>query len=147
MENIKLSWFKGVSKFKFIDNLLSKVEDKLQGAELEFYNVDLENVNKIQVENEDNYEFLYKLAPVISNVEVDVTLAEFNKMCMYPSVQFSLYIEQLLEHYKNMFLNAKKLIEMSNKSEEFIKKELGKDVNIQDLIQKSKEIIEAEKNE
>ncbi|MBU3142226.1 hypothetical protein [Clostridium sp. CF012] len=147
MENIKISWFKGVSKFKFVDNLFSKVEDKLQGKELEFYNVDLESINKIQGKNGDDYGFLYSLAGVISNVETDVTSEEFKQMCLCPSLQFSLYVEQLLEHYKNTFLNAKKMIEMSNKSEAFIKKELGKEVNIQELIQKAKEIdaVEAEK--
>ena len=143
---MKLSDLKGISKFKFIDKILSKVEDKCEGKEIEFYNIDLESVNKIKTEN-DGDDFLYKLVSVISNVETDVTFEEFNKMVMFPSIPFRQFIEQLLEHYKNMFRNAKELINLGNKSEDFIKNELGKDINMQELIDKAKEIKELEAEE
>ena len=142
MENnneIKLSFFKGVSKFKIVDSVFNKVEDKLQNKELEFYNIDVETINKINVENEGETECLYNLISVISNVETDVTIAEFDKMLMYPTTQLSTFIGLLLEQYKNLFENAKKLVELTNKTEKYVQEQTGTEMKLEEFVKLSKE--------
>ena len=139
MGNIKLSYFKGVSRFKFIDGIFSKVQDKLEGADFEFYTVSLEEINQVKTDVGDN-QFLYSLVGLLSNVEVDITFEQFNKMVMFPSESFADYVRLLLQQYKNLFRTAKKISVLSEDTEAFVKDELGQDVNIQDLLNKAKEV-------
>jgi hypothetical protein len=111
MERINLSDFKAVSKFQIIEGIFKKVERNLEGKELEFFGVNEDTVKALtekKIGNND-IEFLYDLIPIISNVNIDVDIKEFEKMAKVPSLQFAEYINLLLQHFKELYTTASKL--------------------------------------
>lgn len=124
MENrIDIKDFKAVTKFTFLEGMFKKVEKRLEGKELEFYNLDKDNIEKMikeeNIDAKDNILFLFKLIPVLSNVDMTIEKEEFEKMCKVPSLQFANYVDLLMDHIKTMFTTAKKLISMEDKIKDF----------------------------
>lgn len=121
MENlIDIRIFKGLTKYQFVDNKLKRIEKKLNNVELEFYELDDKIVNKlieIDGENLSNEEYLYKIIPIISNVNMTVTLEEFEKMCKYPSTYFCDFIDKVMFYCKELFNQLHEMNELNKKSE------------------------------
>lgn len=122
MENrINIKLFKAESKFKFIKDIFVKQGDTLEGKELEFYNLDKESINKLGEQSEgNNIEFLFRIIPVLSNIDMTISMDEFEKMCSIPSGAFADYIDLLMEHITNMFKTAVKLNGVEEKVNNFI---------------------------
>ncbi|MBZ9616782.1 hypothetical protein [Clostridium estertheticum] len=115
MERLKVSEFKSISKFNFINGMFKKVEKNLEGKELEFYDINEEAIKALtekKISNND-IEFLYDLIPVVSNVDTDIDFKEFDGMCKLPSPQFAEYISLLLKHFSNLYKSAGRLKDLS----------------------------------
>lgn len=115
MEKIKLSDFKAVSRYLLIDNLFSKVEEKLKGKELEFYSLNGDILKPLIETKKDkgDLEFLYQIIPVISNVDIDVDFKEFVKMTKFPSLTFTSYYKSLLTEISILFKTASKINDLN----------------------------------
>ena len=143
MEKILLSDLKAVSRYIFLDNIFSKVEEKLQGKELEFYTLNGENMKdimKIKEEDDSDIAFIYKIIPIISNVVADVDFAEFEKMTKYPSLAFTSYYKSLLAEIGILFKTAKTVNELEKETADTATS-LGIDLSI---LEEVKEAVEVE---
>jgi hypothetical protein len=111
MERINLSDFKAISKYQIIEGIFKKVEKSLDGKELEFFGVNEDTVKALTEKKigNDDISFLFELIPIISNVNIDVDIKEFEKMAKTPSLQFAEYISLLLQHFKELYTTASKL--------------------------------------
>ena len=120
MEKIKLSDFKAVSRYTFLDNIFSKVKEKLQGKELEFYTLNGENMKPLLETKEKgtDLEFLYQIIPVISNVVADVDFAEFEKMTKYPSIAFTSYYKSLLTEIGILFKTVNQINQLEKETKD-----------------------------
>ena len=142
MENIKLSELKAISRYTFIDNMFSKVEENLQGRELEFYTLNGEDFKPLlEIKpNSTELEFLYQIIPLMSNVDVDVSFKEFEKMAKYPSVTFSSYFKCLVDEIAILFKTANQINELEKETKD-IAIEQGVESPIEEVKEEVKEII------
>jgi len=143
MERINLSDLKAVSRYIFIDNIFSKVEEKLQGKELEFYSLNGEDMKTLSEGKKDgsDLEFIYKIIPMISNVNVDVDFKDFEKMSKYPSLAFASYYKSLINEVGNLFKTVNQINELDRDV-----KNTAKDLGLEEVkeienVEEVKEII------
>lgn len=114
MDRIDIEDFKGLTRYQFIDNAFKKIEKKLEGLELEFFELNEEIVEKLEAiksETMRDEEYLFTIIPIVCNIDMTVTLEEFIKMCKYPSIQFIGFIDTVMDFCKNL---GNKLQAMNN---------------------------------
>ncbi|HEY5523810.1 MAG TPA: hypothetical protein VIK26_00575, partial [Clostridium sp.] len=138
MEKINLRDLKAISRYTLIDNMFSKVEENLQGRELEFYTLNGEDMKPLldTKTNGTELEFLYQIIPLMSNVEVDVDFKEFEKMVKYPSVTFSSYFKCLVDEIAILFKTANQIKELDKET-----KSIAVEQGIELPIEEVKEVV------
>lgn len=120
MEKIDIRDFKGLTRYQFLDKAFKRVEKKLDGIELNFYELDEEVVEKLKAidsEKMSNEEYLYTIIPTVCNVSMTVTLEEFEKMCKYPSIQFVEFISTVMDFCKDLWEKLRAMNNLNNKAE------------------------------
>lgn len=125
MDRIDIKDFKSISRFTVIEGIFKKAEKSLEGKELEFYNLDKDTLDKIMQEKDidkgDNIDFLFRVIPIFSNVDMTINRDEFAKMYKIPSLQFANYIDLLMEHIVEMYKTGQALVSLESKVQDFAK--------------------------
>lgn len=115
--NMRISTLKSGRICKFIAGVLEKVRDNKINGEFEIYSINKEIVNKVAELREkikDETELFYNIIPIISNVEMDVSLQEFKDMMDCPSNQFIEFINQIISVVGEMFGTSKTIANLNN---------------------------------
>ncbi len=136
-EKIDIRLFISTVKFNFQDGLLKKVEDNLEGKQLEFYALNIVNVEQLKDvnKNTDEISFLYRIIPAISNIDMTtITVEEFIELCNMPSPRFLSLIDAVLDHIKNLHKNTAIVDSINSKVKNI--KELYKVDKMEDLNKK-----------
>ena len=120
MERIDIKDFKGLTRYQFVDNAFRKIEKKLEGLELEFFELTEEIVEKLEAiksEKMSDEEYLFTIIPIVCNVDMTITSEDFTKMCKYPSVQFIGFIGTVMEFCSNLGEKLKAMNNLNSKVE------------------------------
>lgn len=118
MENnkIDIKLFIPQTRFKFVGGLLKKVERQVEDKELEFYNLDEDLKNKIlekkDLAKKDDITFLYELIPVISNIDMTISIEEFKKLCKMPNAPFMSLINVTMDYLGELFVTMHEISDM-----------------------------------
>lgn len=129
-EVLHLSDFLINKKVKFIENEkgeiileeVSNIKNVLIGKELTWYAMTKEKLEGIRdnviKEGMGDEEFMYKIIPHICDIEVDITLEQFQQLTSIPSKEFNYILEGLVDYVNVLFEASNQTLELKDKIKE-----------------------------
>lgn len=119
--NMNLSDFLKTKQLVF-NNGKVEVINNLSFGEIEFYELTADKINEIKTgvieKLNDNYDkelFLFDILPFICSVNRDITFEQFKKLVSAPSVQFTYFLESIIDIVNNLFDLAERAGVLNNK--------------------------------
>jgi Ca2+-binding EF-hand superfamily protein len=128
--SIKLSQFENTGitkKINFVNGQIEVMQPNKLDGEVQFFDIQerIEEINNIIQSlkgKESKEEITYKLLPVITDVEDDITYDRFLNMMAKPSTEFSFFLDALVETINDLFTRAENMQNIKNNVESISKK-------------------------
>jgi hypothetical protein len=123
-----LSEFKINNKIKFNNGEVNIEFNNLDGKEVKFKTLNIELLKKMndeilsKINGADINETLYLILPYLTDLEIDISLEEFEKMVQLPSKEFVQLCEALIDEISLLIDTSKQIMKLNKKSEDIMKK-------------------------
>lgn len=141
MEMLKISDFLE-DKYVMQDGKMKKLNN-IEGKELTFKAIKKEDITSIEgLDNMQEVEFLYKLIPIMTNIEMDITLEDFIEKCeLAQKVEFLSLVDTVFEKFENLYKSVQTMSKMQERMNRLKENNV---LEVKQVEEKSKEQIEGE---